>query len=1070
MSQHPKNLEETALWKIYMKKTPEIDSSRRIWVKKIYYNATTYLKRVCVTFPNYTLHDETHVLNVIYAMGAVLGDQIENLSVGEIELLILVAALHDIGMVYDEEDKENAFNDKRKCKRFLQENSPELIGVPYTDWSDNTKQWYLRTLHPFRLHEILSTGEWKNLCDERPREIVPLQNIIAVCQAHGEEFSSIKSNEMLKYLPAYETDALFSAMLLRLADLLDFDDTRSPQILFKYAANNEKSIKEWRKHMASTGFKYPPTPSGDNLVFSAECNEPGEEYSIRDFLDWIDDELNNCKKLQRLCYKKWQQEFPFPYSISKDSIISVGYVSDKFMLTMDQTRILELLTGENLYDNYDVFIRELLQNAVDATLLRGKLDKNFKVENARIDLWEWNDNDGYIWFRIDDQGTGMTLGVLKNYFLKVGNSYYISKELKRDLSNYSDDSNFYSISRFGIGFLSCFLCGIEAEISTLYFDDNKSKGEHAYDIGDRNGYGLRMQITGLSGYYTLRSQADNHVINSSLPTPVFIDSVNRPKLEYNGYRSESGTSIVIKLDPKKLNAINLKSSAEEYTCGTYMPVFYNGERIGHTYSEIMEKAHKISGETIYAFSDREKEKYDKLFPNAKGQYPKIVVTVESFNMDGHKIISNLSGILVRYNVLFDHSPQWKVMDQTYTISASLSIHNTTKSLSLSTENTKETSEYDSSSLRELLETYGKEKVDALKKTLSQFIACPVSSEELGETWSPFAKKEDISKIWRIFVDESQSADMSIELDNRLETTFKKLTNRQLSTGLMCAYHGIFVGNLSEDATNINATFFFEKELQPIVNIARTKVTTLPLEAHLAIIGIMQHLDHGRSIMFTRELSKRIGSITLFEWRHIYNAELGKWILETQKKLILQIQKFLQTPFKDDQLTLEINEAEFFIRFAPIANECLKIIYKFISAYFQDTYDMSICYEDGQSIVFIEKKKNEYNYYFDKFPPMMFCKARSDKSRRYLCSIYSHFRKGITLDHPFAKWLIENAIKIENHFPHGFKEIVNSLCDDTAQEIIKTANKLYQQITESNIQHGINVTSLYNLTDEDFWDY
>ena len=74
--------------------------------------------------------------------------------------------------------------------------------------------------------------------------------------------------------------------------------------------------------------------------------------------------------------------------------------------------------------------------------------------------------------------------MLKNYFLKVGNSYYISKELKRDLSNYSDDSNFYSISRFGIGFLSCFLCGIEAEISTLYFDDNKSKGEHAYDIGD----------------------------------------------------------------------------------------------------------------------------------------------------------------------------------------------------------------------------------------------------------------------------------------------------------------------------------------------------------------------------------------------------------------------------------------------------------------------------------------------------------------------------------------------------------------------------------------------------------
>ena len=47
-----------------------------------------------------------------------------------------------------------------------------------------------------------------------------------------------------------------------------------------------------------------------------------------------------------------------------------------------------------------------------------------------------------------------------------------------------------------------------------------------------------------------------------------------------------------------------------------------------------------------------------------------------------------------------------------------------------------------------------------------------------------------------------------------------------------------MGNLSEDATNINATFFFEKELQPIVNIARTKVTTLPLDHMFLTILLM----------------------------------------------------------------------------------------------------------------------------------------------------------------------------------------------------------------------------------------
>lgn len=136
-------------------------------------------------------------------------------------------------------------------------------------------------------------------------EVVPMQNIVAVCQSHGEDFSSIKNNNLLKYLSRYETEPLFCAMLLRLADLLDFDDTRAPQILLKYAADNELSVKEWRKHMASTGFKYPQTPSRDELIFSSVCKEPGEEYSIREFLDWIDNELINCKKLQRFCHEEW---------------------------------------------------------------------------------------------------------------------------------------------------------------------------------------------------------------------------------------------------------------------------------------------------------------------------------------------------------------------------------------------------------------------------------------------------------------------------------------------------------------------------------------------------------------------------------------------------------------------------------------------------------------------------------------------------------------------------------------------------------------------------------------------
>ena len=90
---HSKKLEETALWQVYQVKAAS-DKKRSDWVKDVYEAAANYMKDVRLTFQNYTLHDETHILNVMDAMGGLLGNQIEQLTVGEIELLILAASLH----------------------------------------------------------------------------------------------------------------------------------------------------------------------------------------------------------------------------------------------------------------------------------------------------------------------------------------------------------------------------------------------------------------------------------------------------------------------------------------------------------------------------------------------------------------------------------------------------------------------------------------------------------------------------------------------------------------------------------------------------------------------------------------------------------------------------------------------------------------------------------------------------------------------------------------------------------------------------------------------------------------
>ena len=82
MSAHYKLLEDTAIWKTYVSLLPK-DSTQVVWAHQIYEAAVTYLKDVRRFFPNYTLHDETHVLNVLDAMAGILGDQIVQLSRGE---------------------------------------------------------------------------------------------------------------------------------------------------------------------------------------------------------------------------------------------------------------------------------------------------------------------------------------------------------------------------------------------------------------------------------------------------------------------------------------------------------------------------------------------------------------------------------------------------------------------------------------------------------------------------------------------------------------------------------------------------------------------------------------------------------------------------------------------------------------------------------------------------------------------------------------------------------------------------------------------------------------------------
>ncbi len=1054
---HSKKLEETALWQVYQIKAAS-DKKRSDWVKDVYEAAANYMKDVRLTFQNYTLHDETHILNVMDAMGGLLGNKIEQLTVGEIELLILAASLHDLGMVYTEEEREQSCRDEETCRRFLREYAPELLGSPAAEWPENMREWYLRTLHPYRLYEVLQNKGWKELFDRRPLEVVPKPCMIAVCQAHGEAPEELLLKEDLKYLAANDAEPLFCALLLRLGDILDFDDTRAPQILYQYVACNEKSRTEWDKHQASAGFRYPASPSASDLPYKARCTNPGVEHAVRDFLDWVDEELGNCIKLQKYCQTGWQQKFPFPRAVKRDEIESDGYMSGDFCLTMDQTQVLQLLTGENLYDNTDVFVRELLQNAIDATLLRGRMEPGFMPEQSRIDLWEWNDKEGNIWFRIDDQGTGMTRGMLERYFLKVGNSYYNSRELERDLRDHGRMDKFHGISRFGIGFLSCFLCGDYAEVSTLYFDADKNRREEAAAESYQTiRYGLRLQVTGLSGYFTLKNQASHHQTDGSLPAPDGYEEKRPGGREREGYRANPGTSIVLRLEPGKLGALKLREVAEKYLCGARVPVYYNNERVGQIYEELMAAAHKAAGEKIYEMSTDMKEQFDRGFPEICGQYPKIAVSVIPLDTEENRVLSDLSGVLVKCDVRFDQEPQWKAGDQTYELNTIPIIRDNGIAMVFYSGN-RNAGGGKAGYWEELRIKYESEKIAALEAEFEKYVVCP-SEEEIAEVWKPFSDHMDVSKAWIMYHNSQQRKVMQF---STVEIEPPQIVKKYSEYGKpICVYQGIVAGDMA-GAYSFNQNgfciFLMERTWKPTVDISRTKVSGLPLIVLLAINGILcKHQMTDWIGMEWRDLGGWRNS-TLQEWKKIKDSQADIWIRKNQIVPFTGILQTLQKSCKDPEID----------NFQIDSNGDDAVIHRYIIASFQDQYRLLINYEEGQTITFCEKDGHEPDEIYDLFPPMMFCMAASDQSRRYICCKDAIMRRGITADHPFIIWLLNNAAQLKQYYQRQFQQIVDCLCQKNAEEIMRECNDIRKQLTAFPEHHGVEVGSFPQLSKNDFW--
>ncbi|MGY0236041.1 HD domain-containing protein [Longispora urticae] len=503
-------------------------------------HAAGLLKLVVQTFPTYTLHDRQHSENVLTLMEKLLGPQLDRVSPLEAALLILSAYMHDLGMVYTA-DELAGIADEDEFQDFLTAHPAAYVEFREKGVTPNLREWYCRWRHADRIREHLDL-----IPDEKLRwHGFSLRDpLIVLCRSHNQDAAALRSGEFEDVPINDRCDLRFCAVLLRLADILDFDATRTPRGIYQHLGLASRdtpartvSDDEWRKHLSSGGFSFPEPRTPNYLLgFTARPTSPAIEHAVRAFLDVIEEEIKQCRALLTFC-PDWQ-DLGLPAGIERTKIRGEGYVYGEFRFDLDRQNVLELFMGKNLYQNPYAFLRELLQNGIDAVRLRTEL--GLPGEEPAVDVTYWEDEAGYLWIRFDDSGIGMDEDSVRRFFLKVGRSYYRSPEFRAELLRADRTGlDFTPISRFGIGVLSCFLAGDTVEMTTRRVLGDGTLAEP-----------VRLSI-GRSEEFFVLQKGDMK--------PAKMPSKKGPE---HGYRRKPGTSIAVRVDPGRVEVQPIDIAAE----------------------------------------------------------------------------------------------------------------------------------------------------------------------------------------------------------------------------------------------------------------------------------------------------------------------------------------------------------------------------------------------------------------------------------------------------------------------------------------------------------------------------
>lgn len=472
------------------------------------------LQNISSVFPHYSRHDASHSKQIVVNIERILGDRIQHLTATDMWLILESAYCHDIGMVVTHKQIQDM--DTSEFKTFISDiaaqpehelnkfamvwdkgNATLPTGSKaqhfFSEYKQILAEWYRRK-HPQNADNIIRDPVDEIGLSSPRNELLPKRlfgTLAAICRAHGEAFEEVMKLPFSEAGMATEDcHPRYIAFLLRIADLLDVDDNRFCPVMMKMSGESlpASSHAHLEKHQGIKHFRL----DSERIKIEVICPTP-ESYEVAyDWFKWLEKEYHSQsqhwpkivpnKKLGRLPTLS-----PPKVSLTRPYLIINEGKRPSFDL--DPSAMLRLLRGTGLYTSKIDSIREILQNAVDSTIIslweqhKSKiLDLNpsstalFEIYDSKkieVDFLPCALNEKIFTLTVKDQGTGISRQDLER-MLKIGNSSKTSmrSRLIREMPPW-----FRPSGNFGIGLQSISLLSNRFEITT------KSRNTHeAYKI------------------------------------------------------------------------------------------------------------------------------------------------------------------------------------------------------------------------------------------------------------------------------------------------------------------------------------------------------------------------------------------------------------------------------------------------------------------------------------------------------------------------------------------------------------------------------------------------------------